>query len=224
MIAAIALLFTQLPVYASTIEENDSQISAATVFDKKTTDKIYNILKNKPIVGDIKVSSGKIKSVSNISSNRATTRTVQGTYPTRKGVILVTLDAYLGLIPTGHAAITFSDEQVIEALSDGVVWGDNRWDETKTTCYAGAVSSNNIYQDYTAANWCYDQLGKPYNYNFFNTGTRTKFYCSQLVWASFLDTCSVDLNTSEFSTPFGNPVHPGELLSTDLTYLIYGQY
>lgn len=44
-------------------------------------------------------------------------------YPTTKGRILVTGDAYRNLIPTGHAAIVFSWNRDVEALSNGVVTG-----------------------------------------------------------------------------------------------------
>lgn len=43
-----------------------------------------------------------------------------GTYPTRRGVILVTPDPYMNLIPTGHAAIVWDKQNVIESLSNGV--------------------------------------------------------------------------------------------------------
>ena len=46
-------------------------------------------------------------------------------------------------------------------------------------------------------------LGKPYNYNYFNVSTRKKFYCSQLVWAAFKDNYGIDLDTSDF----GDAVH-----------------
>ena len=53
--------------------------------------------------------------------------------------------------------------------------------------------------------------------------TRAKFYCSQLVWAAFLDNYNIDLNTMAFanSTIPSNPIHPMELVWTDETNLIY---
>lgn len=58
-----------------------------------------------------------------------------------------------------------------------------------------------------------------YNYNFLNVNTRTKFYCSQLVWASYLDLYEIDLNTSTL----GNIITPMELVNTDKTYTIYSK-
>ena len=52
-------------------------------------------------------------------------------YPTTKGRILVTGDAYKNLIPTGHAAIVYSQNRVVEALSNGVVTGKNDWNKSK---------------------------------------------------------------------------------------------
>ena len=67
--------------------------------------------------------------------------TESGTYPTRKGTILVTPDAYKNLIPTGHAA--------------------------------------------------------------------------------FLDKYNVNLNTSAYKTPLGNPIHPMEIVNSSNTYTFY---
>lgn len=56
-------------------------------------------------------------------------------YPTTKDRILVTGDAYKNLIPTGHAAIVYSQNRVVEALSNGVVTGKNDWNKSKNTCW-----------------------------------------------------------------------------------------
>ncbi|HPU62643.1 MAG TPA: YiiX/YebB-like N1pC/P60 family cysteine hydrolase [Mobilitalea sp.] len=149
-----------------------------------------------------------------------------GTYPTRKGVILVTADKFKGILPLGHAAIIYSASYVVEALSDGVVLGKNNWNTTRETCYGVTVSSTTATQDAQAADYCYNQLNKPYNYNYFNMGTREKFYCSHLVWAAFKDLFGIDLNTSFADIVIGNTVisqaiHPLELVDTSLTYTIY---
>lgn len=140
-----------------------------------------------------------------------------GSYPTRKGIILVTGDFYKGLIPTGHAAIIYGSNVVVEFLANGVTTGDNDWNTTKGTCYGVTVIGTTAAQDSAAADWCYSQLDKKYNYNYLDTATRSKFYCSQLVWAAFLDNYSIDLNTSAFL----NAVHPLELVSSENTRLVY---
>ena len=140
-----------------------------------------------------------------------------GTYPTRAGVILVTNDAYKNLIPTGHAAIVYSSNRVIEALAKGVTVGKNNWYTSKKTCFAVTVKGTTVAQDKAAAKWCYKQIGKDYNYNYLNVNTRKRFYCSQLVWAAFKDNYKIDLNTKAF----GNAIHPTELILTSKTHTIY---
>lgn len=137
-------------------------------------------------------------------------------YPTRKGVILVTKDTVhkaAGMV--GHAAIVYSRTKIIESTIDGVKQGNNNWDKKKS-CWAGTVKKTTAKQDAAAASWCWKQAGKPYNYNFFNTKCRNKFYCSQLVYAAFLDKYKVDLNYKS------GIVYPADLLrdssKTTITY------
>ena len=141
-----------------------------------------------------------------------------GSYPERPGVILVTPDKYKGLIPTGHAAIIWTKYQVVEALAEGVVTGNNDWYKShKKQAYGVGVYATTNAQDNAASNWAYAQIGKPYNYNYYNTSTRSKFYCSQLVWAAFKDLYNIDLDTWRY----GWAVHPMELVWTDRTGLVY---
>lgn len=145
------------------------------------------------------------------------TRSAYGTYPTRKGVILATNDKYMGLIPTGHAAIIYTSSTVVESLSEGVTMGNNNWHTSKSQAYGITVRSTTAAQDAKAADYCYNQRGYPYNFDYFDINTRTKFYCSQLVWAAFKDLYNIDLNTSAY----GTAIHPLELRDTDKTSLIY---
>ncbi|MFV0528175.1 MAG: hypothetical protein ACK5MN_05545 [Lachnospiraceae bacterium] len=89
-----------------------------------------------------------------------------GTYPTRKGAILVTADAYKGLLPTGHAAIVYNKNTVVESLIKGVTTGNNDWNRTKKTVYGVGVRKTSAAQDISAADWCYSKRGKPYNWNY----------------------------------------------------------
>ena len=179
--------------------------NANEVFNKSEVQKLIEEADKKPIRQD-KTSKG-IGSVIKGSGN----------YPTRKGVILVTSDWYKGLIPTGHAAIIYSKGKVVEALSKGVTTGKNNWNKSKKKCYGVTTPKTTIYQDAYVADWCYSQIGKKYNYNYFNVDTRDVFYCSQLVWAGYLDKQLINLNTSKF----GRAVHPMELVDTDKTCTIY---
>ena len=147
----------------------------------------------------------------------AQTRASYGTYPTRKGVILVTSDKYKGIIPLGHVAIIYTPTTVVESLSEGVTMGNNNWNTSKSQAYGVTVKSTTSAQDAKAADYCYNQRGYPYNYDFFNINTRTKFYCSQLVWAAYKDLYGIDLDTSSY----GKAIYPMELHDTDKTSLIY---
>lgn len=177
-----------------------------TAADSRTNAVLIERANRKPVQHDAKAGKGAV-----------TTMAAYGTYPTRKGVILATPDAFKGLIPTGHAAIIYASGTVVESLSGGVTTGSNNWRHTKKQAYGVSVSSTTAAQDATAANWSYARIGKPYNWNYLDTGTRAKFYCSQLVWASFKDNFGIDLNTSAWL----NAVHPMELVDTDKTYLVW---
>lgn len=152
-----------------------------------------------------------------IEGSNGITPLATGTYPTRKGVILVTPDKLKGIIPTGHAAIIYTSTTVVESLSDGVTTGANNWNKTRSKCYGVTVSGTTTTQDSNAANWCYNQRGKSYNWNYLNVSTRSSFYCSHLVWAAFKDLYGIDLDTSSY----GVAVHPMELVNTSRTLKIY---
>ena len=138
---------------------------------------------------------------------------LRGSYSYRPGVILATADFYADLIPTGHAALVYSDLYVVEALSWGVALGKNNWYSAKKTAFQATAKSTTVGEDSDAADWAYHRLGKPYNYNYFNISTRGSFYCSQLVWADFLDNFGVNMNTPLFKIKgLGNPIHPLELM------------
>ncbi len=156
-----------------------------------------------------------------VADKGATSRAITGTYPTRKGVILSTpTNASLGGATfVGHSAIIYSASKVVESLSGGVTTGNNNWNTVKTKCYGVTVVGTTINEDAAAADFCYRQIGCPYNYNFLNVSTRSKYYCSHLVWASFLDLYGIDLNTSTL----GNIITPMELVNTDKTVTVYSK-
>lgn len=191
--------YTVFPVEKFT--ELEKKLSTVTVYDDKT-----------------ETSSGGTTALGTVGISAKTV----GTYPTRKGVILVTSDAYRDLIPTGHAAIIYKNDKVVESMPNGVTTGKNDWNTSKKTTYACTPKKTLYSQDKIAADYCYDRIGKPYNWNYFNIDRRNKFYCSHLIYAAFLDKYNINLNTSDFSVPFlGNPVHPLELASNNYVYLIY---
>ena len=152
-------------------------------------------------------------------SNRGV-RAAKGRYPKRKGVILYTPDKYKGVVPLGHAGMVYDKDWIIEAL-DKVKWGKNKWNKDHSKCYALGVKGTSVKQDAKAGDYCVKQIGKPYNYNYYNMGTRKSFYCSQLVYAAYLDTCGVDLNTPSFDIGPLKAIHPVELLEGPKTTLLY---
>lgn len=195
------------PIQVSANSENLESISVEDVFPEEEVQQLQERNKNLPIYSD-KDENGNMYLVSTRST---------GTYPSRPGVILVTDDYYKNLIPTGHAAIVYSSDKVVESLQNGVCYGNNDWYRSKNTCTAVAVSGTTSQQDSFAAVWCSGKNGKPYNFIYTDVDTREKFYCSQLVWAAYKDCYGIDLNTSIF----GNAVHPGELVDSSHTYVIY---
>ncbi len=147
----------------------------------------------------------------------------KGTYPENKGNILVTSDFYKGLIPTGHAGIVYSKDSVVESLKKGVCKRSNNWKDRYNTVYGLVVDNASTNGGAgKAADYCKDKIGKEYNFNYEDVTTRDKFYCSQLVWAAYLDCCNIDLNT----TQYGKAVHPMELVNSNKTTVIYrgGKY
>lgn len=201
----VCVLINPAFIYAST-----EYVGVEEVFEHNQVEKLYEEIQEQAILPD-KLTSTKLR-----KPNSFATLSI-GSYPTRKGVILVTKDAYKGLIPTGHAAIIYSRNIVIESLIGGVTSGKNDWNTSKSTCYGVTVNGTTTAQDAIAADWCYNRIGKPYNFNYLNTKTRNSFYCSQLIWAAFLDNFNIDLNTSDFL----GAIHPVELVSTSKTRIIY---
>lgn len=188
-----------MPVFAATPSSKSSPFSTSKIALYYEQAYRYNVFndKNKPYFKDY--------------------RRRCGTYPTRKGVILVTQDSYKNLLPTGHSAIIYSKNYVVEATSKGVVKGKNNWNQVRRTCFGVTVKATTKTQDAKAADWCYKQKSKPYNYNYLNVSTRKKFYCAQLIWAAFKDLYKIDLNMYYF----GKAIHPVELINTSKTKIIY---
>lgn len=189
------------------LAQEESRLAIEEIFPEEEVKKLEERARNSCLYYD-KDENGELQ----LNLSRST-----GTYPTRKGVILVTEDKYLDVFPLGHAAIVYSSSYVVEALPKGVIMGANNWYSSKDTCYGVTVKGTTVAADGVVAEWCYRQIGKDYNYNFLDVDTRENFYCSQLVWAGFKDNCGIDLNTIAFL----GAVHPMELVDTDETGTIY---
>lgn len=140
------------------------------------------------------------------------------------GDILVTLEgkssgssAWAG----GHAGVV-SDVSgyVVESFGNkGDLNGVRHWPNDWATRYShvrglwvsGAGSSHYAY----AASYSRNQIGLPYNYNFFNVSTTSSFYCSQLVWRAWYNQ-GWDLND-------GGAVWPVDLIESSHTTVFYSQ-
>lgn len=196
-VAAVAALAVSLPTSAFA-QSSD----APRAQDDRIMQKLVDRANSLPVVADPKA---------------ATTRGPIGSYPSRKGVILVTPDKYAGLA-IGHAAIIFVDGKVTESLQNGVQWGKNNWNTAKSQAYATSVRATSATQDSTASTWASNQRGKPYNWFYWDVSRRDAFYCSQLVWAAFKDNFGINLNNPDV---VGAAIHPMELVNTSKVYLIY---
>lgn len=111
-----------------------------------------------------------------------------GTYPTRKGVILVTRDGKLDKL-VGHAGIVYNSSTTVEAfpksrapkntagkIIDGVSTYSNKWHLRYNKVYGVTTSGTTLSQDASVADYAYSYRNKPYNWTFTNTETTSKFY------------------------------------------------
>ncbi|GAA0696211.1 hypothetical protein GCM10008904_00020 [Paraclostridium ghonii] len=139
----------------------------------------------------------------------------EGTYPTQPGAILVTKDSKFGEL-VGHAGIVYNSTTTVESYTEnGVGTYPNTWNTSCKNAYGLLVKDSSPQKDQDAANYAYKQVGKPYNWNFFNTETTDSFYCSQLVYKAYKDTTGIDLNYG------GGIVTPVNLIQSDKTSCIY---
>ncbi len=215
--------------------------------DKEKNEYINRIFDPKKVEENIRKGNRKNIYIPKDSKKMMPMRKAKGRYPKRKGVILYTSDKYKG-IPLGHAGMVIDKKWTIEAVKEGVRWKKNDWDTRYKKAYALGVKGTSVRQDARAGDYCIKQLNKDYNYNYYNISTRKKFYCSHLVYAAYLDTCGVDLNTPEFDSfvpvyrasrinysnikPYDVPdhierrkaIHPSELLSGPKTTLLYRSF
>lgn len=74
----------------------------------------------------------------------------------------------------GERGVCFNSKEELWKYSHASVQRVNTW-----------PLSTSLRHD--AAMWTGPQIGKPYNWNFFNKWRRDAFYCSQLCWAAYWD-------------------------------------
>ncbi|PST49639.1 hypothetical protein COO72_02305 [Bifidobacterium callitrichos] len=167
------------------------------------------------------IQQGRTSNVYSDKGSMTSLTSINGSYPTRSGVILVTDDKFMSSIPyIGHAAIVYSAKQVVESdKGQGVHFGSNNWNSSKNHVVGRSVIGTSMDQDAHAAYWAARQIGKGYSTDFMNKDRRDIFYCSQLVWAAYKDTTGVDLDMN--GNLYGAAVAPLELMNTPKAYTIY---
>lgn len=149
-------------------------------------------------------------------------RNIDGAYPTTKGSILVTPDKLKNILPLGHAAIVENKNYVYEATAKGVVRGLNNWNKTKKITFGLKVNNTTSQQLNEVMDYIKKQENKKYNFNFFNTKIRDKFYCSQLIFSAFYDVLDINLDTNLFGNAAKKgAIHPLELVLSKNTKVVY---
>ena len=207
MLISLCLVFSFCLLGSLSVYAADVTPSVDEVFPEEQVEALQEKVSNLPVYSD-KDENGEFHNI----ATRAT-----GSYLTRKGVILVTDDKYKGVVPTGHAAIVYSSNRVVESLENGVVTGANNWNTSKSTCYGVTVKGTTTSEDADAADWCYNQLNKPYNWIWMDKERRDAFYCSHLVYAAFIDKYGINIDTDAFFSA----IHPSEIVDSSNTTIIY---
>lgn len=169
------------------------------------------------------IKNAEIKGVSFDKNVNPNDRGTYGGWTWRDGVICVTTSKVIGVIETGHAGLIAPAPDYYATIESnpekGVHASFQSWD-TKYPQYKSwqvGVLSTTEYEDHLAAKWASAQKGKVYNYKVYDKERTDAFYCSQLVWAAYLNATGVDLNTSSW----GKIIHPYEFLDNDNTTIIY---
>ena len=179
-------------------------------FVQKWCDMMISYADKQPAVGDWKNNDLNKDNVNEKSST-------QGSWSWRDGVICIRDSyAFLANYDNGHAGIVGIAPNyycVIEANpGSGVENVYGAWHENNPSAhvYQVGVTNTTVEEDAEAAEWADDQVGKNYGYPIITLlSDRTKYYCSHLVYAAYLDVCNVDLNTSSYP----GLIHPYEILN-----------
>lgn len=153
--------------------------------------------------------------ITNSTTGGVSTLATTGSYPTRKGSILVTDGLRVDSL-VGHAGIVLSSSYTIESFpSGGVQYKYDKWTSRYSKVWGVSTSSTSAAQDVEAADWAVAQKGDPYNYIFTDIENTSKFYCSQLVYKAFKTKTGVNVNW------LGGIVTPADIVNSGETYTFY---
>jgi uncharacterized protein YycO len=177
----------------------------------------YTVYKDKTLL--YKGCKSALKAIGKVSINK---KSIVGTYPTRKGVILVTSNGKIGNV-VGHAAIVYSKSFIVESTDKGVIISRNNWKTKKQNMAAVTVRNTTTYQDGKVSDWCKKQKGKRYNYNYYSINSKGSYYCSQLIWAGYKNLYKINLNTKMYDLGGKSAIGPFELVTKNnsVLYPIY---
>lgn len=215
---AIVLLFSVCLLFSGTFSVSAMSERGEKVlnpdFDsalvEKWTQELRGNAEKTPVLGDFKTSQNNNAKV--------------GTWSWRDGVICYT-ESYASLpwFNNGHAGIVavapyyYSTVEANPNSGVSAIYGS--WDVRFTgIVYQVGPLATTVLQDQQAAQWACNQIGKPYAFPIMLTN-RSKFYCSHLVYAAYLDTCGVNLDTLAWP----GFIHPDELLNTNNVGIIYSR-
>ncbi|HDR7518063.1 TPA: septation ring formation regulator EzrA [Bacillus mobilis] len=143
-----------------------------------------------------------------------------------KGDVLVSYEINSGSssIGVGHTAIVSKDSsRTIESFAkswsptgkDGVQYYPNTW-KGRSKVYGLWVKGANNTKYLNAASYAQGQIGKGYNWSFFDKNRTDKFYCSQLAWRSWKNQ-GIDIDNVTWDTV----VTPMELVKSSNTTIFY---
>ena len=165
---------------------------------------------------------GTKTSLKKIGTAKGNGKSMKGTYPTRKGVILVTSTGKIANV-VGHSAIVYSSGYVVESVKDGVIIGRNNWKTKKSNMVAVTVRSTTMKEDAKVSDWCRKQKGKKYNFDYYDIKKVKEYYCSQLIWAGFNNLYKIDLNTKAYDLGKKRAIGPYEFVrkSSSVLFPIY---
>jgi uncharacterized protein YycO len=143
----------------------------------------------------------------------------------RPGVFMVSMNdssASVTSFAGGHGAMVYSSSNTIESYGNrssgnGVYYYPNNWETRYQSMVARSVVGTTVAQDQQAALRASQQVGKSYNYNFWDIDQDNSFYCSQLVYRQFKALFNISLNDN------GGAVWPGDLSVTKNATTIYSK-
>lgn len=226
MCLIVASVFSVMPVTVDGIVK-DSNLTKQDIKDNQSTIRTLKSigLSTAQAQQETEDMYNEVIKYMNSHSSYKTIKSSGGKYPERAGAILVTPDnvnSSAASFKLGHAGIVLNKKSTVEAGKNGVRRNTDKWtnrrgsNKKKIRILGGTVLGTSKKQDSMVASWCKSKIGCRYNYDFYKTSTRGKFYCSQLVWAGFKDKYKINLNTPHYDKGKAKvtiAVAPLELLS-----------